>query len=121
MRALQRAQRAPSVAARRTKKQRDLRHSGQALQACLAAEKGKSRPGRDWHKTLVASCNSSCNWTPLPPIFAEVLILEGLKPKITEVLILVDFKCLQMSEIQKSRKFLEVLILKGVRFDISPP
>jgi len=50
----------------------------------------------------------------------EVLILGGLKSKFTEVLIIEDFKCPEMSEMQKLRKFLEVLILKGLSCHISP-
>jgi len=73
------------------------------------------------HEFGPAAVATSCNWTPLPPVFLEVLILKGLKSKIAEVLIIGEFKSLLMSEIQKLRKFLEVLILKGVRFDISPP
>ena len=51
----------------------------------------------------------------------EVLILDGLNRKITEVLILVGLKSFVMNAIQKRRVFLEVLILKGVRRLISPP
>jgi hypothetical protein len=57
---------------------------------------------------------------PHPPVFLEVLILEWLKRRITEVLILVDLKLFIMNAIQKRRDFLEVLILKGVRGVISP-
>jgi hypothetical protein len=58
---------------------------------------------------------------PPPPVFLQVLILGSLKSKFTEVLIIGGFKWLRMSEIQNVQRFLEVLILKGVRFDISPP
>jgi len=47
--------------------------------------------------------------------------MESLKSKIVEVLIIGDFKCPLMSEIQNVQEFLEVLILKILRYDISPP
>jgi len=50
-----------------------------------------------------------------------VLILDGLKRKIAEVLILVGLKSFVMNAIQNRRDFLEVLILKGLRWFISPP
>jgi hypothetical protein len=56
-----------------------------------------------------------------PPCFLEVLILDGLKRKIAEVLILVGLKSFVMNAIQNRRDFLEVLILKGLRWFISPP
>ena len=68
----------------------------------------------------VCSAESSCNWTPPPTLFSEVLILERLKSKITEVLIIGDFKWPLMSEIENMQKFLEVLILKGLRFELNP-
>jgi hypothetical protein len=58
---------------------------------------------------------------PPPPVFSEVLILGGLKSKFTEVLILKDFNSRLMSEIRNAQKFLEVLILKGLKCHISPP
>jgi hypothetical protein len=58
---------------------------------------------------------------PPPPVFLEVLILDGLKSKFTEVLIIGDFKWPRMSEMQNVQEFLEVLILKGLRLGISPP
>jgi len=58
---------------------------------------------------------------PPPPVLLEVLILGSLKRKFTEVVIIGDFKSPRMSEIQNVHKFLEVLILKGVRWLISPP
>jgi len=55
-----------------------------------------------------------------PPIFLEVLILGSLKSKFTEVLIIGDFKRPLMSEIRNAQKFLEVLILKGLKCHLSP-
>jgi hypothetical protein len=57
---------------------------------------------------------------PLPPCFLEVLILGELERKNTEVLILVGLKPLRISVIEKCRDFLEVLILKGLTYLISP-
>jgi hypothetical protein len=46
----------------------------------------------------------------------EVLILGDFKSLFPEVLILVGFKRLLISEMQKMEKFLEVLILEGLRW-----
>jgi len=46
--------------------------------------------------------------------------MEGLKSKIMEVLIIEDFEWPLMSEIQNVQEFLEVLILKILRSDLSP-
>jgi hypothetical protein len=53
--------------------------------------------------------------SPLP-LFLEVLILGRLRRKISEVLIIKDFKSFAENEI---RGVLEVLILKGLKFDFS--
>jgi hypothetical protein len=45
----------------------------------------------------------------------EVLILDEFKSLDPEVLILVDFKWLQMSEMQKNARIVEVLILNEIR------
>ena len=68
----------------------------------------------------VASCNL-LQLDPPPPVFLEVLILDDLKSKFTEVLILKDFNSRLMSEIRNVQEFLEVLILKGLKWHISPP
>ena len=47
--------------------------------------------------------------------FLEVLILNDFKSLFPEVLILVEFKRLLISEMQRIEKFLEVLILEGLR------
>jgi hypothetical protein len=57
---------------------------------------------------------------PPPPVFLEVLITGSLGSKFTEVLIVGDFKWPLMSKIQNVHRFLEVLILKVLRFDLSP-
>jgi len=65
--------------------------------------------------TIPAERDLGADPSPLP-CFLEVLILEGLKRKISEVLILVDFKPFMESEI---RGVLEVLILEGLKIDFS--
>jgi hypothetical protein len=45
----------------------------------------------------------------------EVLILMDFKSLFPEVLILVGLKSFRMSSLQKSAKFLEVLIMEGLR------
>jgi hypothetical protein len=54
-----------------------------------------------------------------PACFLEVLILGDFECKIVEVLILEELKSFAMNAIQNARKFLEVLILKGVKSDLS--
>jgi hypothetical protein len=56
---------------------------------------------------------------PPTPIFLEVLILGSLKSKFAEVLIIVDFNWPLMSEIQNAHEFLEVLILNGLKYQLS--
>jgi hypothetical protein len=56
--------------------------------------------------------------TPLP-CFLEVLIPGDFKPFFVEVLIVGDFKLLVMSVIRNVQEFLEVLILKGLKCDLS--
>jgi hypothetical protein len=49
-------------------------------------------------------------------LFAEVLILLGFKSLSPEVLILVGLKSSRMSEMQKLKHFLEVLILGELKY-----
>ena len=56
-----------------------------------------------------------------PALFLEVLILGSFEPFFLEVLIIEDFNWPRMSEIQNMHKFLEVLILKGLKCHLSPP
>jgi hypothetical protein len=87
--------------------------------ACRQAGSGLAR--HDGVGCSLCSGNSQLQLDPPPPVFLEVLIMESLKSKIVEVLIIGDFKCPLMSEIQNVQEFLEVLILKILRYDISPP